>query len=62
MSNELLVLSLLALPIAGFALTAIFGRRLGANSWAISVGAIILTWLAGMALVIGQLTGGFGPD
>jgi len=62
MSNELLVLSLLVLPIAGFALTAIFGRRLGANSWAISVGAIILTWLAGMILVIGQLTGGFGPD
>ena len=62
MSNEALVLALLVLPIAGFALTAVFGRRLGDNSWAISVGAILLTWAAGMLVVFGQLTGAFGPD
>jgi len=62
MSNEALVLAILVLPIAGFALTAVFGRRLGDRSWAISVGAILLTWAAGMVVVFGQLTGGFGPD
>ena len=62
MSNELLVLALLVLPIAGFALTAAFGRRLGHNAWAISVGAIVLTWAAGMVVVFGQLTGAYGPD
>ena len=62
MSNEILVLALLVLPIAGFLLTAAVGRRLGHNAWAISVGAVILTWAIGMVVVFTQLTGGYGPD
>jgi NADH-quinone oxidoreductase subunit L len=62
MSNEVLVLALLALPIAGFALTAAFGQLLGHRAWAISVAAVILTWAIGMVVVFTQLTGGYGPD
>ena len=62
MSNELLVLALLVLPIAGFALTAAFGLRLGDRAWVISVTAIVITWIIGMVVVIGQLTGSFGPN
>ncbi len=61
MANEALVLALLVLPILGFTLTAAFGRRLGDRSWVISVAAIILTWIVGMILVVGQLTGAYGP-
>ena len=38
-------LLLLALPIAGFALTALVGRRLGSRPWIIAVPIIIVTWL-----------------
>ena len=62
MSNELLVLALLVLPLAGFALTAAVGRRLGHRAWVISVSAVVLTWIIGMLVVFTQLTGGYGPD
>jgi len=49
--DQLLVIALLALPLAGFALTALVGRRLYERAWVIAVSAVVLTWLAGMYLV-----------
>ncbi len=51
------VLLLLALPLAGFGLTALIGRRLYARAWIIGVAAIVATWLAGMYLVYRTLFG-----
>jgi NADH-quinone oxidoreductase subunit L len=62
MDYQVLVELLLALPIAGFALTAIGGRRLGSRAWIIAVPAIVLTWAIAMAVVYQSLTGGFGPE
>ena len=49
--DQLLVTLLLALPLAGFGLTALVGRRLGTRGWAIAVPAIVLTWAIGMYIV-----------
>jgi NADH-quinone oxidoreductase subunit L len=49
--DELLVTLLLVLPIAGFGLTALVGRRLHTRAWIIAVPAIVLTWLIGMYVV-----------
>ena len=61
-----LILLLLALPIAGFALTALIGRRMGARAWLIAVPAIIVTRLvasnlAWQALMVGASTSGSRP-
>jgi NADH-quinone oxidoreductase subunit L len=56
--DELLVLLLLALPLAGFALTALVGRRLYTRAWIIAVPAIVLTWLIGMYVVYQTLIAG----
>jgi NADH-quinone oxidoreductase subunit L len=62
-TNEILVLLLLALPIAGFGLTALIGRRLYTRAWIIAVSAIVLTWLIGMYLVYQTLfVGAFGHE
>ena len=58
----LLVCLLLALPVAGFGLTALVGRRLGTRAWIIAVPAIVATWIVAMVVVYTALTGGFGPD
>ncbi len=50
-TDELLVTLLLVLPIAGFALTALVGRRLYTRAWIIAVAAIVATWLIAMYLV-----------
>ncbi|MFI5262007.1 MAG: NADH-quinone oxidoreductase subunit L [Candidatus Limnocylindrales bacterium] len=57
-----LTVLLLVLPIVGFALTGLVGRRLGARSWVIAVAAIIATWLVAMVVVYGALTGANGAD
>jgi NADH-quinone oxidoreductase subunit L len=49
--DELLVSLLLALPLAGFGLTALVGRRLGRRAWLIAVPAIVLAWAIGMFIV-----------
>jgi NADH-quinone oxidoreductase subunit L len=49
--DPLLVTLLLILPIAGFALTALIGRRLYTRAWIIAVPAIVATWLIGMYIV-----------
>jgi NADH-quinone oxidoreductase subunit L len=50
-TDELLVTLLLVIPMAGFLLTALVGRRLHKRAWIIAVPAIIVTWLIGMYLV-----------
>ena len=49
--DQLAVLALIALPLAGFGLTALVGRRLYTRAWVIAVPVIIVTWLIGMYLV-----------
>lgn len=50
-TDQLLVTLLLVLPIAGFGLTALVGRRLYTRAWVIAVAAIVATWLVAMYLV-----------
>ncbi|CAN5728978.1 NADH-quinone oxidoreductase subunit L [soil metagenome] len=57
-TDQLLVSLLLALPLAGFALTALVGRRLHARAWMIAVPAIVLTWAIGMYIVYQALFAG----
>ncbi|HSH21002.1 MAG TPA: NADH-quinone oxidoreductase subunit L, partial [Candidatus Caenarcaniphilales bacterium] len=62
--DQLLVVLLLAIPIAGFALTALIGRRLYTKAWIVAVPAIVVTWAIGMyvvyqALVVGAYGEGF---
>jgi NADH-quinone oxidoreductase subunit L len=61
--DQLAVIALLALPLAGFALTALVGRRLHTRAWLIAVPIIIVTWLIGMYLVYQTLfAGAFGDE
>src|SRR3990170_362882 len=62
MPMELLVTLVLALPIAGFGLTALVGRRLGTRAWIVAVPAIVVTWAIAMVVVWTALSGGFGTD
>jgi NADH-quinone oxidoreductase subunit L len=48
---------LLVLPIAGFALTALVGRRLGKQAHWIPVLAILAVWVIAMGIVFNVLTG-----
>src|SRR3990172_2865409 len=62
MPMELLVTLVLALPIAGFGLTALVGRRLGTRAWIVAVPAIVVTWAIAMVVVWSALSGDFGAD
>jgi NADH-quinone oxidoreductase subunit L len=58
---------IVALPIAGFAFSALFGRRIQATygkaaASFVPVSLIVITWLIAMGVVITELTGGFGPN
>ncbi|MBA2300043.1 MAG: NADH-quinone oxidoreductase subunit L [Chloroflexi bacterium] len=57
MTLESLIPLLVALPIAGFALTALIGRRLGKAAHWIPVLAIFATWVISMALAYQTLSG-----
>ena len=48
---------LLVLPLAGFGLTALIGRRLGKQAHWIPVLAIFAVWLIAMAVVVNVLSG-----
>jgi NADH-quinone oxidoreductase subunit L len=62
-TDQILVALLLGLPLAGFALTALIGRRLGTRAWMVAVPAIIATWLIGMYVVYQALfMGAFGEE
>jgi NADH-quinone oxidoreductase subunit L len=60
--DPLLVSLLLALPLAGFAMTALVGRRLGSRAWLIAVPAIVLTWLVALYIIWRALTGTYGEE
>ena len=53
---------ILALPLAGFAFTAAFGRRLGKAAAAVPLAAIGAVWLMAMSLAIPALAGGLGES
>jgi len=62
-TEQLLVTLLLVLPIAGFGLTALVGRRLSSRAWMIAVPIIVVTWLIGMYIVYQTLfVGSFGEE
>jgi NADH-quinone oxidoreductase subunit L len=50
-TNEILTTLLLVLPLAGFGLTALFGRRLHTRAWIIAVPTLVVVWLIAMYLV-----------
>ena len=57
MSLESLIPLLVILPLAGFASTALIGRRLGKQAHWIPVIAILAVWLIAMAVSFAALTG-----
>ena len=57
MSLETLIPALVVLPMAGFLITALVGRRLGKQAHWIPVVAIFVVWVIAMALVVNVLTG-----
>jgi len=56
-SLESLIPLLIVLPLAGFAMTALVGRRLGKQAHWIPVGAILVVWLIAMGLAYSVLSG-----
>jgi NADH-quinone oxidoreductase subunit L len=56
-SLESLIPLLIVLPMAGFAMTALVGRRLGKQAHWIPVGAILVVWLIAMGLAYSVLSG-----
>jgi NADH-quinone oxidoreductase subunit L len=56
MNVDLLIPLIAALPLAGFVITAAIGRRLGKQAHWIPVGAVVLSWLIAMVVVVGALT------
>jgi len=53
--EQLLVVLVIALPLAGFLITAVIGRRLGLDAFWVPVGAVVLSWLAAMVVVASVL-------
>jgi NADH-quinone oxidoreductase subunit L len=62
LTDQLLVVLLLALPLAGFAITAAIGRRLGTRAWIVAVPAIVVTWLVALVVIYRALSGAFGEE
>jgi NADH-quinone oxidoreductase subunit L len=56
--QQLAILLILALPLAGFLLNGAFGRRMGSRPWIIPVGAILVATGVASALALGALLGG----
>src|SRR5436853_3976103 len=55
---EALIPIIPALPLAGFAFTALFGRRLGKRASTLPVLAVVASWAISMVVVYTALTGG----
>ena len=58
--EQLLVVLVIALPLAGFLITATIGRRLGPDAFWVPVTAVVLSWVAAMLVVAAVLGGGAG--
>ena len=52
MSFDVLIVLIIALPLAGFLISAAIGRRLGARDWWIPVGAVVASWVAGALCLV----------
>jgi NADH-quinone oxidoreductase subunit L len=57
MNWDTLIPLIAILPLAGFAITALIGRRLGKQAHWIPVGAVFVAWLIAMAVAFSALTG-----
>ena len=57
MSLEALIPLIAVLPLAGFAFTALVGRRLGKQAHWVPVGGVALAWVIAMAVCFSVLTG-----
>jgi len=62
MSLEALVVAIIALPLAGFLVQAVVGRRMGRNAFWIPVGAVVLSWLAAVVVIAATLGGSVGEE
>jgi NADH-quinone oxidoreductase subunit L len=60
--DELFVVLIIGLPLAGFLITATIGRRLGLNAFWIPVGAVVASWVIAMVVVVEALSGVAGFD
>jgi len=60
--NEQLIPLIPALPIFGFALTALLGRRIGRLAFLLPLLLVVASWVIAMGVVYTQLTGGYGVD
>ena len=49
--EQVLVVLIVALPLAGFLTTAMVGRRLGLNAFWIPVGAVVASWVIAMVVI-----------
>jgi NADH-quinone oxidoreductase subunit L len=58
--NEQLIPLIPALPIFGFAFTALLGRRIGRFAFLLPLLLVIASWAIAMGVVYTQLTGGYG--
>jgi NADH-quinone oxidoreductase subunit L len=54
---DLLIPLIVALPLAGFLVTAVVGRRLGKEAHLVPVGAVGIAWAIGMVVAFSSLTG-----
>jgi NADH-quinone oxidoreductase subunit L len=57
MSWDTLIPLIAILPLAGFVVTAVVGRRLGKQAHWVPVGAVVIAWLIAMAVAFSALTG-----
>src|SRR6266480_6740721 len=57
---ESLVVLIPALPLAGFILTGLFGRRLDKEAHWLAVGVVVVSWLISMVVVVAALSGRLG--
>ena len=62
MFDELAVTLLLVLPLGGFVATGLVGRRLGAQSWAIAVPLVVVTWLVALVVIARAFAGSYGEE
>jgi NADH-quinone oxidoreductase subunit L len=53
---DLLIPLIAALPLAGFVITAVIGRRLGKAAHWIPVGLVVVAWAIGMVVAFGAIT------
>jgi NADH-quinone oxidoreductase subunit L len=58
--SEQLIPLIPALPIAGFAFTALVGRRIGRFAFLVPLLLVVASWVVAMGVVYTQLTGGYG--